>query len=91
MEKGTNTGTMEFEMEAEDVGMFFPVAVEFVSQKGICGVEVSLLSYDEVCWASAYGQLSSRSSRLLILLRMLRSSIQSICSYQQTTMLLFRA
>lgn len=37
---GTGSGSLEFEYEAEDTDACFPVEVDFVSQKGICGVEV---------------------------------------------------
>ncbi|KAM0755072.1 hypothetical protein T439DRAFT_309935 [Meredithblackwellia eburnea MCA 4105] len=36
----TSTGSMEFEVDGDDAGAFFPVQVEFVSQKTLCGVEV---------------------------------------------------
>lgn len=38
---GSTSGSLEFECEGEDVGAFFPVQIEFVSQKGMLGVEVS--------------------------------------------------
>lgn len=37
---GTTSGSMEFEVEGDDTDAFFPVVVDFVSQKGLCGVEV---------------------------------------------------
>ncbi|KAM0786016.1 hypothetical protein ACM66B_006832 [Microbotryomycetes sp. NB124-2] len=37
---GTTSGSMEFEVEGDDVDAFFPVVVDFISQKGVCGVEV---------------------------------------------------
>lgn len=37
---GTTTGSMEFEVECDDAGAFFPVNVEFVSQTTLCGVKV---------------------------------------------------
>ncbi|KAL7338099.1 hypothetical protein BJY59DRAFT_702415 [Rhodotorula toruloides] len=37
---GTGSGSLEFEFDAEDADACFPVEVDFVSQKGICGVEV---------------------------------------------------
>ena len=39
---GTTSGSMEFECDGDDADACFPVGVDFVSQKGICGVEVSL-------------------------------------------------
>lgn len=40
---GTGSGSLEFEVEGEDADLLFPVGVEFVSQKGMCGVEVRFL------------------------------------------------
>ena len=40
---GTTSGALEFEVEGDDTDAFFPVVVDFVSQKGVCGVEVSVL------------------------------------------------
>lgn len=40
---GTASGSLEFEVEGEDTDAFFPVVVDFVAQKGLCGVEVSFL------------------------------------------------
>ncbi|GAA5874827.1 hypothetical protein JCM8547_005252 [Rhodosporidiobolus lusitaniae] len=37
---GTTSGSLEFEVEGDDTDALFPVAVDFVSQKGMCGVEV---------------------------------------------------
>ncbi|KAI5481110.1 hypothetical protein MNV49_005545 [Pseudohyphozyma bogoriensis] len=37
---GTTTGSLEFEVPGDDVDAFFPVAVNFVSQRTMCGVEV---------------------------------------------------
>ncbi|GAA5924866.1 hypothetical protein JCM1841_006955 [Sporobolomyces salmonicolor] len=37
---GTSSGTMEVECEGDDADACFPVGVDFVSQKGLCGVEV---------------------------------------------------
>ncbi len=37
---GSTSGSLEFECEGEDVGAFFPVQIEFVSQKSMIGVEV---------------------------------------------------
>lgn len=39
---GTTSGSMEFECQGDDADVCFPVGVDFVSQKGICGVDVSL-------------------------------------------------
>lgn len=39
---GTASGSMEFECAGDDADACFPVAVDFVSQKGLCGVDVSL-------------------------------------------------
>ncbi|KAK4053585.1 coatomer subunit delta [Microbotryomycetes sp. JL221] len=41
---GTTSGSLEFEVEGDDVDAFFPVVVDFVSQKGVCGVEVLSVS-----------------------------------------------
>ncbi|KAH8918372.1 hypothetical protein BT69DRAFT_1353967 [Atractiella rhizophila] len=38
--EGTNSGSLEFTCPGDDVAYFFPVAVDFVSQQGICGVEI---------------------------------------------------
>ena len=38
---GTTSGSLEFECEGDDADALFPVAVDFVSQRGMCGVEVS--------------------------------------------------
>ncbi|GAA5824735.1 hypothetical protein JCM5353_004424 [Sporobolomyces roseus] len=37
---GTTSGSMEFECDGDDADACFPVGVDFVSQKGICGVEI---------------------------------------------------
>ena len=37
---GAASGSLEFECEGEDVGAFFPVQIQFVSQKSMVGVEV---------------------------------------------------
>ncbi|GAA6059928.1 hypothetical protein JCM10212_003068 [Sporobolomyces blumeae] len=37
---GTASGSMEFECEGDDADACFPVGVDFVSQKGICGVDI---------------------------------------------------
>ncbi|GAA5862770.1 hypothetical protein JCM3774_001916 [Rhodotorula dairenensis] len=37
---GTTSGSLEFECEGDDADALFPVAVDFVSQRGMCGVEV---------------------------------------------------
>ena len=57
---GTTTGSMEFEVDGDDVGAFFPVAVDFVSQKGLCGVEVRfgfgfVREGADAFWAGAVG------------------------------------
>lgn len=39
---GTGSGSLEFECEGDDTDALFPVSVNFVSQRGMCGVEVSL-------------------------------------------------
>lgn len=39
-EEGTGTGSLEFEVEGDDVDAFFPVQVTFVAQDTICGVKV---------------------------------------------------
>lgn len=39
-ESGVTTGTLEFEVNGDDVEGFFPVGVEFVSENTMCGVEV---------------------------------------------------
>ncbi|KAK4048515.1 coatomer subunit delta [Microbotryomycetes sp. JL201] len=41
---GSTSGSMEFEVEGDDVDAFFPVVVDFVSQKGVCGVQVLSVS-----------------------------------------------
>lgn len=40
---GTSNGSLEFEVQGDDADELFPVGIEFVSQKGMCGVEVRLL------------------------------------------------
>lgn len=42
------SGTLEFTVEGEDMEDFFPVKVDFISQVGICGVQVRLLP--PLCW-----------------------------------------
>ncbi|GAA5881641.1 hypothetical protein JCM16303_005524 [Sporobolomyces ruberrimus] len=37
---GTTSGSMEFECQGDDADVCFPVGVDFVSQKGICGVDI---------------------------------------------------
>ena len=37
----TKSGAMEFNVAGDDVAAFFPIAVDFVSQRGLCGVEVN--------------------------------------------------
>ncbi|GAA5985672.1 hypothetical protein JCM11641_001469 [Rhodosporidiobolus odoratus] len=37
---GTSSGSLEFEAEGEDADALFPVGIDFVSQRGMCGVEV---------------------------------------------------
>ncbi|GAA6017853.1 hypothetical protein JCM8202_006174 [Rhodotorula sphaerocarpa] len=37
---GTGSGSLEFECEGDDTDALFPVSVNFVSQRGMCGVEV---------------------------------------------------
>ncbi|SCZ94410.1 BZ3500_MvSof-1268-A1-R1_Chr12-2g03881 [Microbotryum saponariae] len=37
---GTTSGSLEFEVDGDDVDAFFPVVVDFVSQKGLSGVEI---------------------------------------------------
>ncbi|BGP19995.1 coatomer subunit delta [Rhodosporidiobolus nylandii] len=37
---GTRSGSLEFEAEGDDADALFPVAIDFVSQNGMCGVEV---------------------------------------------------
>ncbi|GAA5916919.1 hypothetical protein JCM6882_000605 [Rhodosporidiobolus microsporus] len=37
---GTDSGSLEFEAEGEDADALFPVGVDFVSQTGMCGVQV---------------------------------------------------
>lgn len=37
---GTTNGSLEFEVDGDDTDAFFPVVVDFISQKGLCGVEV---------------------------------------------------
>lgn len=36
----TKSGTLEFNVTGDDIGAFFPVAVDFAAQPGICGVKV---------------------------------------------------
>lgn len=38
---GTTSGSLEFEVQGDDTDAFFPVVVDFVSQQGLCGVQVS--------------------------------------------------
>ncbi len=40
---GTSSGSLEFEVQGDDADELFPVGIEFVSQKGMCGVEVRSL------------------------------------------------
>ncbi|GAA6002692.1 coatomer subunit delta [Rhodotorula paludigena] len=37
---GTASGNLEFEAQGDDADACFPVSIDFVSQRGICGVEV---------------------------------------------------
>ncbi|GAA5930908.1 coatomer subunit delta [Sporobolomyces koalae] len=37
---GTSSGSMEFECAGDDADACFPVSIDFVSQRGICGVDV---------------------------------------------------
>ncbi|SCV73001.1 BQ2448_6926 [Microbotryum intermedium] len=37
---GTTNGSLEFEVDGDDIDAFFPVVVDFVSQKGLSGVEI---------------------------------------------------
>lgn len=41
MNEDNSNGSLEFEIEGDDVDVFFPVGVDFISQKALCGVEVS--------------------------------------------------
>lgn len=58
---GTTSGSMEFECDGDDADACFPVGVDFVSQKGICGVEVSL----SLRLSTGFTQLNHFSSLLL--------------------------
>lgn len=40
----SKSGVLEFNVPGEDVGAFFPVAVDFVAQTGLCGVKVEQVS-----------------------------------------------
>ena len=40
----SKNGVLEFSIPGEDVGAFFPVAVDFVAQRGLCAVEVTAVS-----------------------------------------------
>jgi len=40
---GTASGSLEFEAQGDDADACFPVKIDFVSQKSMCGVEVHLL------------------------------------------------
>ncbi|GAA6019525.1 hypothetical protein JCM10207_003732 [Rhodosporidiobolus poonsookiae] len=37
---GSGSGSLEFEVEGDDTDALFPVAIDFVSQQSMCGVEV---------------------------------------------------
>ncbi|GAA5827652.1 hypothetical protein JCM11251_001771 [Rhodosporidiobolus azoricus] len=41
---GTENGSLEFEAEGEDADALFPVGIDFVSQSGMCGVQVQGVS-----------------------------------------------
>ncbi|GAA6046771.1 hypothetical protein JCM3770_005635 [Rhodotorula araucariae] len=41
---GTASGSLEFEAQGDDADACFPVAIDFVSQKSMCGVEVLSVS-----------------------------------------------
>ena len=40
----SKNGVLEFSVPGDDVGAFFPVTVDFVAQRGLCGVQVSKVS-----------------------------------------------
>lgn len=42
VDEENGNGSLEFLVEGDDTDGFFPVVVDFVSQRGLCGVEVSL-------------------------------------------------